>query len=210
MRSMPFVSNTEDDLHCLQAAYLMIVKYYKSDFVIDWDLWSQLTGYEEGKGTWASSGLLWFHDNGFSVKHISLFDYDDFSKNGAEYLLREFGEEVGEWQKKHSNIPKEIEFATALLNKGLVEKREPLLSDIIKYLNDGYLLRCMVNSMKLNGKKGYFGHAIVVSDHDSKGIIIQDPGLPPQPNRHVSFDVFEESWADPNSQAKELDVIKLL
>lgn len=30
---VPFVPNTKDDLYCLQAAYMMIVKYYKPDIL---------------------------------------------------------------------------------------------------------------------------------------------------------------------------------
>ena len=75
---VPFIENTKDDTHCLQAAYLMIAKFFDKNFDIDWEKWSELTGYEENKGTWAIAGLLWFNENGYDVLHISLFDYQNF------------------------------------------------------------------------------------------------------------------------------------
>lgn len=205
---VPFVGNTNDDLHCQQAAYAMIRDYFKPGvYSYSWDEWSELTGYEENMGTWASSGLLWFESEGFKVLQVSLFDYVSFAKRGGDYLLEVFGEEVGSWQISHSNISKEQSLARRLVAKGLVEYREPLQDDIRSALDAGALLRCLVNSSVFAGRGGYVGHAIVVSGYDDTGFTIQDPGLPPLPNRHVVYEVFEKAWACPNKEAKELDII---
>lgn len=203
-----FVSNTEDDMHCMQAAYLMILKYFKPELELSWEDWSKVTGYEDGKATWASASLLWFKDHGFDVMHISLFDYDDFIKNGPEYLLRAFGPEAGGWQVENSNIKIELTRAKQLINNGLIKQAEPKTKDIKKFLDDGYLVRVLVNARKLAGKEGYFGHAVAVIGYDENGFIIHDPGLPPLPNRHLKFADFEAAWADPNKEAKELDAIR--
>ena len=84
----PFIGNTPDDQHCLQAAHMMIAKFFIPDFKISWEEWDQLTGYEEGKGTWASTGLLWFRNQDFEVEHWSLFDYAAFIREGRDYLLK--------------------------------------------------------------------------------------------------------------------------
>lgn len=99
-----FVANDPDDLHCLQAAFMMIAKYFRPDFNIGWDEWSKLTGFEEDKGTWQTAALLWFYENGFEVKHITVFDFDKFARLGGDYLIEISGEEVGQWQIEHSNI----------------------------------------------------------------------------------------------------------
>ena len=206
---VPFVPNTKDDLHCLQSAYMMIVKYYKPDFEIDWDEWSKITGFEVGKGTWASAGVLWFYDNGFDVKHYEVFDYNKFFKKGGDYLIQTSGQEVGQWQIEHSNIPLEQKRAKQMIDKGLLVSKIPTIEDIKSYLDKGYLLRVLLNSRRLNGKEGFFGHAVTVIGYDDKSLIIHDPGLPPYPNRHVLFEDFESAWADPNKESKELDAIKL-
>ncbi len=207
--SVPFVSNTEDDLHCLQAVYLMIVKYYKPDFEIDWEEWSRLTGFEVGKGTWSSAGLLWFSDNGFDVKRYEVFDYEEFFKTGEDYLIQKSGQEIGQWQIEHSNIPLEQQRAKQMIDQGLLEAKEPTVKDIKKYLDSGYLLHVLLNSRRLNGLEGYFGHAVVVIGYDNKSLIVHDPGLPPSPSRSILFKDFEAAWADPNRDAKELTAIKL-
>lgn len=206
--NVPFVSNSGDDLHCLQSAYLMILKYFRPELEMPWDEWSKITGYEEGMGTWASAGLLWFRDHGFEVRHISLFDYLDFTQNGAEYLVREFGPEVGSWQIEHTNMPVEQKRAKQLLASEMIEQSEPNLQRIKQLINDGYLVRVLLNARKLASKDGYFGHAVVVIGYDEDNFIIHDPGLPPLPDRKVSYEDFETAWADPNKEAKELDAIR--
>lgn len=209
MINVPFISNTSDDLHCLQATYMMIVKYFMPNFDIDWQEWSIITGFEAGKGTWALSSILWLTNNNFIVKHVSLFDYETFVSKGGQYLKDEYGEEVGSWQIKHTNMPKEISLSKQLLINNLVEKREPTISEIKMLLDEGYLIHCLVNSNKLNQKQGYVGHAIVVYGHDKENLFIHDPGLPAVPSRKVNFNDFESSWASPNKQAKELTAVKL-
>ena len=68
---VPFVSNTADDTHCLQSAYMSIAKYFDPNFSIPMDEWSELTGYEEGLGTWANAGLVWFKKHGYDVLHYA-------------------------------------------------------------------------------------------------------------------------------------------
>jgi hypothetical protein len=206
---VPFVANTPDDSHCLQAAYLMILKYFKPEMEIPWPTWSRLTGYEEDKGSWASAGLIWFKAHGFRVIHITSFNYELFSSAGGQYLLTAFGQEVGEWQIANTNMPRERARANVLIRANIYKKREPTIKNMKEYLDAGYLLRCMVNARALNGMSGYVGHAVVVKGYDSEGFIIHDPGLPPKPNRKVTYETFEQAWAYPNNEAKELDAIKL-
>jgi hypothetical protein len=207
---VPFIPNTDDDLHCFQSAYLMIVKYFKPEFEMNWDEWSAITGYEEGKATWASAGLLWLKNNRFEVQHVSLFSYTDFVSSGAEYLRREFGNEVGTWQIEHSNISLEQERVELLLHSGITNLAEPTQNNIKKFMQQGYLIRCLVNSATLNNRQGYLGHSIIVTGYDENGFTIHDPGLPALKDRKVSYKDFELAWADPNKEAKELDAIKLV
>jgi hypothetical protein len=208
--NVSFVANSNDDLHCLQAAYMSILKYFKPEMTMDWNEWNELTGFEKDKGTWASAGLLWFKNQGFDITHISLFDYENFIKNGGDYLLQLTGEEVGNWQISHTNMPLEIERAKKLLAGSIVQKREPKVEDIKDLLKSGYLVRVLVNANKLNQKPGYFGHAVTIIGFNDSEVIFHDPGLPPIPNRRITWEDFESAWADPNIEAKELDAIKLV
>lgn len=152
--------------------------------------------------------MLWLKERGYDLLHKSLFDYSDFTKNGGEYLIREFGEDIDSWQIKHSNIPLEQQRSAHLIESGVWHLEEPSIEDITQHLADGYLVRCLINSAKLNNREGYVGHSIIISDFDDDGFTIQDPGLPPIENRKVKYADFEAAWACPNKEAKELDAIR--
>jgi hypothetical protein len=206
---VPFIENTGDALHCQQAAYMMILKYFKPGFEVDWDEWSKITGFEEGKGTWATASLLWFHDQGFAVSHIELFDWSEFARTGNDYMIKKFGEEVGQWSIDHSNIPLEQARGKQFAALGIDEQHVPTIDDIKQFLTDGYLVRALINSHRLNGQDGYFGHAVVVTGFDDNNLILHNPGPPPAASQKVSFADFEAAWADTNEESKEMDAIRL-
>ncbi len=207
--NVPFVPNSSDNLHCLQAVYRMIANCSLPNLDITSEEWDEITGFENGKGTWASAGLLWFSEQGFKVEHWSLFDYPKFVRKGGDYLIEVSGSEVGQWQIEHTNMPLEQKRAEQLLKRVDVHQQEPTIPLIKEFLDNSYLIHALVNSHKLNGKSGYFGHAVVVKGYDDNGFIMHDPGLPPLPDRRVTFKDFESAWAYPNKESKEMDAIKL-
>lgn len=208
MREVPFVANSKDDLHCLQSAYKMIAQYFMSDFNMDWEKWSAVTGFEEGRGSWASAGLLWFKNNNFEVRHISLFDYDRFVEMREGYLIELVGETLGNWQVEHTNMPVEIDRARKLLELGIIERREPSIAEIRELLGEGWLVRVLINADVLNNKDDYTGHHVTITGVDDVNVTFHDPGLPPVPNRKVARELFEKAWAYPNSASKEMDAIR--
>lgn len=205
---VPFISNTPDDLHCLNVSYMIIARYFDPTFNVEMDEWAQITGFEENKGTWANAGLVWFKKNGYNVKHVTLFDYNAFIKQPETYLIKLDGQEVGQWSIDHSNIPAEVERVKQLLNASVIERREPTMSDIKRYLDNGYLIRIGINTNRLDGRKGFVGHAIVITGYDDTSFTFHDPGLPPIMNRKATYAELEAAWSDPNVESKELDAIK--
>lgn len=203
--NVPFVSNTPDDTHCLQAAYMIIAKHFDSNFNIPMNKWSQLTGYEKNLGTWANAGLVWFKNNGYDVKHYENFNFEEFIKRPSEYMIELNGKAAGEWGYNHTNVPNEIIRIEQLLSTDIIESREPTLDDILYAVSNGYLARVTINSNSLNKRPGYSGHAIVIFGYDDKNLYIHDPGLPAIPNRQVSIEDFNNAW---NEQSKELDIIR--
>lgn len=207
LRQVPFVPNALDDTHCLQAAYMSIAKYFDPTFSIPMDEWSVLTGYEDGMGTWAHAGLIWFKNNGYDVKHIEMFDFDAFIERPKEYMIELHGQEAGKWGYEHTNVPAEIERMKQLRAADLTEHREPTLEDVKHFLDEGHLVRLTINCQKLDSQEGYVGHAVVVTGYNDAYVTIHDPGLPAVPNRQVAFAELLAAWGD---QAKELDAIRLL
>jgi len=205
--SVPFISNTSDDMHCLQAAYMSIAQHFDKNFSIPMQEWSELTGFEEGKGTWANAGLVWFKNHGYDVKHLELFDYEAFMKKPQEYMVEIYGEEAGQWGYEHTNIEAEIDRMKEMLAEDIVEQRNPSLDDIKTFLDNGYLARATVNSNKLNNLSGYVGHAVVIIGYDEEALYIHDPGLPAIADRKVLFADFEDAWG---AQGRELDAIRMV
>lgn len=206
---VPFIGNTPDDRHCLQASYAMIREYFEPSLAIDWDEWSELTGFIPGKGTWSMAGLMWFQENGYEVVHISTFDYREFSRRGSEYLLEALGEHIGRWESDFIiDLPLEQARAMRFAASGVWIQREPTLEDIYSYLDKGFLVKCLVNMRALNNEYGYLGHAVVVKGYTESGLILHDPGLPPQPNRYVSTEQFLKSWTNAITNSEKLEAIR--
>jgi hypothetical protein len=204
LRQVPFVPNTDDDTHCLQAAYMSAAKYLDPTFAIPMSEWSNITGYEEGKGSWANAGPLWFMKQGYQVHQYELFDAEEFIKRPTEYMIEQHGPEAGKWGIENTNVPAEIIRMRQLLDAGIVERREPTMEDIKSFLDLGYLVRVTVNSNILNGKEGYLGHALLIFDYNESYIQFHDPGLPAIPNRQETFTLFEAAWS---AQIKKMDAI---
>ncbi len=205
----PFVSNTKDDLHCLQAAFMIVLKNFEPDMQISWNKWSDITGFEPDKGTWPLAGLVWFKERGYDVRHIEQFDFKAFAEKGEEYLRERYVGESGEWAIEHTNLPAEQQRAAQFSGFNLFDNRNPTINDIKTFIDKGYLVRVHVNARSLNGKSGYFGHAVIVYNYDKDGVILHDPGLPPIPSRKVAYADFERAWFDPEDGSAEMSAIKL-
>jgi hypothetical protein len=202
---VPFIANTSDNLHCFQAALSMVVKYFYPVNNYTFDELDRFTEKLEGKSTWPQAGLIWMNENGFEVKNIEVFDYEEFIKTGADYLYKLYGKEAGDYQTKTSDIPKEQKKSQEFIKEIKTEFRVPQANDLISLLKDGYLPICLVNAFGFTrDKKGYSGHMVVIIGYDEKGFYIHDPGLPPLKERYVTFDVFERAWADPDEKAQNV------
>jgi hypothetical protein len=88
------------------------------------------------------------------------------------------------------------------------ESRIPNQKDLRSLIKDDYLIICNVNSRTLNKKKGFAGHFVLIKGLEDKNYVIHDPGLPPQENRKVNFELFNKAWAYPNNKAKGIMAVK--
>lgn len=205
---VPFYSNTPDNTHCFQAALRMILKYFWKDKDFTWKELERITAKPQGLWTWPLAGMVWLHKNGFKVRDIEIFDYSRFIKEGEKYLFEFYGKEAAQEQIKNSDIDQEKKYAKKLLKSGIVEFKLPTIDNLKDLLKDGYLAICLVNSKKLNNKKGYTGHFVVIKGYQGNKFILHDPGLPPQKNRKIDEKVFEKAWAYPDDNARNLTAIK--
>lgn len=209
-KRVPFYSNTPDNTHCFQAVLKMVMKYFWPEEDYSWEELEKITAKVEGLWTWPQAGLLWLQKKGVEIKCIINFDYKKFIQEGEDYLFEYCGDEVAEAQIEHSDIEQEQRICKEFIKKIDVEKRVPTIDDIKNLLGEGYLIKCNVNSRKLKRKEGYAGHAILIKGFDDKHLFIHNPGLPPQENIPVQFSLFEEAWAYPNDNAKNIIALRLM
>ena len=201
---VPFYPNTEDNTHCFQAALKMVIKYFQSNRELSWEELEKLTGKKGNLWTWPLATIVWMKNQGYEVIDIEMFDYKEFVKDKEKYLLRFYGNEVGNEQIKHSDVTQEVKYAKQLIKTNLVTKDVPTIQTIKGLLEEKYLMICLVNSHKLNSKEGYVGHFVVVKGIEENNLIIHDPGLPPLENRKISIHDFEQAWSVPDVNAKNV------
>lgn len=205
---VPFYANTDDGTHCFQACLRMMLKYYLPERDFTWRELDAISAKVENQWTWPTAALLWLNENGFKVRNVETFNYEDFARLGDAYLLDYFGRQVGQKQIDHSDIHQEVRFARAFIQKISSETRVPEIIDLQQSLDDGQLPCCNVNSRKLNNEDGYSGHFVVITGYDDDNLILHDPGLPPHKYRVAAKELFEQAWAYPDSKAKNFFAIK--
>ncbi len=158
------------------------------------------TALAEVHGT--SEGVTWLGRLGLDVHVLIDADYARFGSEGLRYLRERFGDEVADYEAASSDIPLEQSRVPAFLATVRHEMRVPTPADLQQCLRDGGLPLCKLNGFALNGRPGYSGHYVIVRGYDCDGFFLNDPGLPPAENRHVTFDLFDEAWSHAGEQQK--------
>ena len=208
-QDIPFYENTSDDTHCFQASFRMVLKYFLPEKDFTFKELDDITAKKESLWTWPFAGSIWMRENNFEVKSIDCFNFQMFIEKGGQYIIDEYGAEVGEAQIKNSNIAQERKFAKKFLSCIETEARIPQKEDIQILMSDGYINIVNLNVRALNGREGYAGHSIVITGFDDLGFWFHDPGLPGIKNRYITSDIFEKAWSYPSDKAKNILAFRL-
>jgi len=206
---VPFFPNSTDDTHCFQASLKMVLKYFIPDKDFDFAELDKVTAKVEGKGTWPMAGCLWLKKQNFEITIIEIFDYLRFSTEKEKYLLEFYDPETAKYQIENSDLEQETKLAVEFEKAISVQKRLPTIDDIKELLIEGFVVICLVNSKKLNGKDGYIGHFVVINGFNKESFYLHDPGLPSIINREVPIKIFSQAWFSPNSNAANIMAFKL-
>jgi hypothetical protein len=206
--AVPFFANTEDGWHCFQASLRIVLKFYLPHEDFDWTELDSITAHTSNY-TWESAGVRYCIERGFQVRWVEAFDHVRFGEEGYSYLLEFFGPEVAEDQRRNSDLQQEMRLVAELARFGVFERRVPSRGDLLGLIGSGWLSICNINACALNGQPGYVGHFVVVKGGGAKEVRLHDPGLPPQIDRAVSWEVFERAWAYPDDRAKNILALHL-
>lgn len=199
MRTIPpFVENSSDNVHCVNAVFRMLLLHFKHEDM-SWEEIDRATFASPGKGTWTIGGDLLLAKRGVKVTNIEPVDYRALQKEGAPYLDHAFGADVAEYYKKKSNILDILEQIDEFLSLVRHETRKVDLADIIRALVSKSLVGVTVNTALLNKATGFSLHYILVYDYDGTHFYFHDPGLPPHPSRTITKEKFLECFAFPGA-----------
>lgn len=206
-KNIPFFANI-DNTHCYQAALKIVLNFFLPEKNFTWEELEILTAKVKGLWTWPTHGLINLHRMGFEIIDMDDFSFDKFIKEGGNYLIRRYGKEVGESQIKHSDIEQEKKIYVEYKKLNLHQEVLPVIEDVKRLIDQGYLVVCNVNSGVLNNKSGYSGHFVVIFDYTDTHLILHDPGLPPFPFRRILYTNFLRAWEYPNARSKNILAFK--
>lgn len=192
----PFVANSSDDFHCVNAVFRMVLQHFLN-VDLSWEQIDAATKSIPEKGTWTIGGDLLLAKRGIKVLNIEPVDYIALHHNGVEYLSRVFGEQTADYYLTRSNIASVIPDIPEFLTFVSHETRLISTKEIISHLEKGALVGTTVNSSILNHTKGFALHYILLYNFDGVYFHLHDPGLPPAPSRKITVEEFEKSFFYP-------------
>jgi hypothetical protein len=189
----PFVANSPDDTHCVNAVFRMVLMHFgKQDMT--WEEIDAKTKSIPGRGTWTIGGDIVLAKRGIKVTNIEPVDYDALYKEGVSYLQQVFGADTSKYYLERSNIAAVIPDIPEFLRLVPHETRRAETKEIITFLQNDNLVGVTLNSGILNNKSGFMLHYVLLYDFDGTHFSLHDPGLPPQPSRSISLETFEKSF----------------
>lgn len=191
---VPFVANAQDDMHCYQACIAMIIKYFDPNRTPNFSQLDIATGHKPGSGTWPLQGFQYLRSMGIDILTITPFSYEDFVTDGVEYIRKQYGDEIADWQQENNDLAADAKMIAELLPQLEIEKRDPNYEDILKFIQH-YPVMVSIDSSITRGEDSYTGHFVIIRGCDENGLFINDPGLPARENVHVQRELFEKAWS---------------
>jgi len=196
----PFYDNW-DDVHCMECTMRSVLEYFEPNEKFSREDVNALTNKIEGKCSWPYFCMKSLLDKGYKIKFITPYGLSDILEDGFEnYLIKVQGEKDAPNTIKISPPINDIEDACRQINKNknLIQiEKIPEISDIKQMLNEGYLIKSMIDARALNKREGYNGHAVLIYAMDDTHIYFHDSGLPPVPERKETIDFFIECAKTP-------------
>lgn len=193
-KSVPFVANHEDRMHCSQSVFRMLFKYF-FDEDLSWEEIDKITKTIQGTASWTMAAHTVLAERGVDVINIEPFDYQRFYDEGIDYLKNNFGEETAKYYLEKSNLLSVKDDIPKFLATAHHETKRAAIEDIVNFLKKGYLVGAEINSRILNKKEGFSLHYVLITGCEGDSLIIHDPGPPPLENRKVPKSEFLKAFA---------------
>ena len=184
-----------DDTHCFQACLKMILKYFFPEKDFSYEELDKISDKAKDKYTWFCAAAVKVKKMGLRVKAYSNFDYNEFIKNGAEYIRKKYDKEIAERTIEMSDIKSEIENAREMIKEHIYELKELSFKDIENWFKENYMVILLVDSNMINNEPGYEGHFVVLIGIDDNNVYVHDPArISGSANRKINKDLFKKAW----------------
>jgi len=207
IKNFPFFSNLEDDSHCLQSCFKMILKNYYPEKDFTFGQLDKMTDKSEGKWAWPPAGLMELKKMGFEVKYFAKKIVDVFVENPEEHIKQIFLDH-SDFIISQSDIPKEVEHFKEISSEGLYSTEKITIGDLERCFDEGYMVVVLINVATAKGIEGFNLHYVLMTGHDDKNIYVHNPGLPPVKNMKIDRDLFEKAWKYPRDECETFIVKK--
>jgi hypothetical protein len=208
----PFYPNLPDESHCLEACVKMITEAIHPFTKFDYKTIDNMTGKSslKVKYSWPLKLYLELSKLGYEVSVIESFDYSSFVDNPENYLIDNYGDEVGRDQIENSDLKNEIFYAKKLIESQSVNlvNRIPAIQDLFDEILKGSLIICNVNQKILQGNDGYIGHCIVIYGFSTNELYVHNPGPPYMPKQILDLALFDQAWSYPTHKSRNILSIK--
>lgn len=195
-KKVQFVANKKDNLHCVAACFRMLHKYYfGSD--LSWEEMDRIGHFQSGKGMWTFPYELWLAKKGLQIRSIEQVDYKRLHKQPVKYLQTTFGKKNADYYINKSNLMTVLEQIPEYMRLVGHEVRSTTVGEIVKFVKEGYIVVCEVNSQILNKLPKFNLHMILMYEYQDDCLLIHDPGLPPISGRKLTLEEFNECFNYP-------------
>ena len=196
-----FVPNQDDDLHCMQAVYIMIVEMLTGEEVSMKDAEVE-TGFVTGLDTWPFQAFLSLESRGLHVVDHELFDAQLYAEDPRSALFNQNqDEEVTQSMLDGSNVELEKQRVADCLDNPAITflNGRPTVEEVRLAVELEGAVFANLNSKALRGEEGYVGHMVLVLGFDGQSVSLSDPGLPPREYDSVTLDQFRAGWEYPST-----------
>jgi hypothetical protein len=185
------VPNTDDSLHCTQAALVMALDALGHSATMTMEEAEKVTSFREGVETWPYHMLAWLGENGYRIRHVDALDPVALMGD-PEQTLRDSGldEETLAYILGISDFQAESEAIRRCLRSGNVEflVRIPEVDELLDSMTQGWLPVISLDAAVLAERPadGFEGHIVLATGREGEMIIVQDSGPPPRWDWRVS------------------------
>ena len=176
MKNVPYQGNAGNA--CALACYTMAAKYLLPDEDVTFEKLAEVADWKQGYVVWGFAVWKWLMDRGLHIVDYDTIDYLAWSKNGQDGLKVSVPEKEWEFYKENTfDLKEESKNIILAFNHPnfTYKRRRPTWEDVLREHNLPGVCDVTVNSRRLNHKKGFSGHRVVLLDITDKEVVFNNP-----------------------------------